>query len=196
MPHPALGQFSFGACEYSFPRSSSSLLASGVRLIANLLLVRSSRSTLNQGPFPPWALPRFIGTMGPSDSWSAPRPLPSVRVRSSPHAPPGLPCCASFCARMLRPIPRWTGGGPWSIPSPTSLDGFPRIRDGSASTTPLSGPAQASLALRPACLLDLLSGPLSQGFAVAVARLPFRAFPRLTATEAYRPNSSGGTSTR
>ena len=76
------------------------------------------------------------------------------------------------------------------------LDGFPHVWDGSASTTPLSGPAQASLALRPACLLDLLSGPLSQGFAVVVTHLPSRAFPRLTATEAYRPNSSGGTSTR
>ena len=63
------------------------------------------------------------------------------------------------------------------------LDGFPRIWDGSASTTPLSGPAQASLALRPACLLDLLSGPLSQGFAVAVARLPSSGF---SAPDSYR----------
>lgn len=63
------------------------------------------------------------------------------------------------------------------------LDGFPRIWGGSASTTQLSGPAQASLALRPACLLDLLSGPLSQGFAVAVARLPSSGF---SAPDSYR----------
>lgn len=63
------------------------------------------------------------------------------------------------------------------------LDGFPRVRDRSASTTLLSGPARASLTLRPACLLDLLSGPLSQGFAVAVARLPSSGF---SAPDSYR----------
>ena len=63
------------------------------------------------------------------------------------------------------------------------LTGFPRVWEGSASTTQLSGPAQASLALRPACLLDLLSGPLSQGFAVAVARLPSSGF---SAPDSYR----------
>jgi hypothetical protein len=62
-------------------------------------------------------------------------------------------------------------------------NGLPRIWDGSASATQLSGPAQASLALRPACLLDLLSGPLSQGFAVAVARLPS---PGFSAPGSYR----------
>ena len=54
--------------------------------------------------------------------------------------------------------------------------GFPRMEEGSASTTPLSEPAQASLALRPACLLGLLSGPLSPGFAVAVTRRPSSGF--------------------
>ena len=63
------------------------------------------------------------------------------------------------------------------------LSGFPRVWDGSASTTQMSGPAQASLTLRPACLLDLLSGPLSQGFAVAVTRLPSLGF---SAPDSYR----------
>jgi len=56
------------------------------------------------------------------------------------------------------------------------LDGFPHMQAGSASTSVLSEPARASLALRPACLLDLLSGPLSPGFAVAVTRLPSSGF--------------------
>ena len=63
------------------------------------------------------------------------------------------------------------------------LDGFPHAGGGSASTAELSGPARASLTLRPACLLDLLSRPLSQGFAVAVVRLPSSGF---SAPDSYR----------
>src|SRR5210317_1615528 len=53
---------------------------------------------------------------------------------------------------MLSPLPRWIGIGA----SVTSLSrcGLPRILGGSASTTVLSGPAQGSLALRPARLLQ------------------------------------------
>ena len=45
----------------------------------------------------------------------------------------------------------------WSIAS-TQRFGLPRFWDGSAPTSVLSGPAQASLALRPTYSLDLLSG--------------------------------------
>ena len=53
---------------------------------------------------------------------------------------------------MLSPLPRWIG----IDGSVTSLSrcGLPRMLGGSASTTVLSGPAQGSLALRPARLLQ------------------------------------------
>ena len=66
----------------------------------------------------------------------------------------GLPRYLKYLPDMLSPLPRWirTGG------SVTSLFcfGLPQIWGGSASTTFLSGPAQGSLALRPARLLQPL----------------------------------------
>jgi hypothetical protein len=53
-----------------------------------------------------------------------------------------------------------------SVTSP-SRGGLPLSAGRSASTTILSGPAQDSLALRPADLLEGLSPPLSRGFAAA-----------------------------
>ena len=71
-------------------------------------------------------------------------------------------------------IPRWTGSGArWLascafprgfLPCPCSL---PRYRDGSASTSLLSRPAQASHALRPAQLLPHHTWALSRGSALA-----------------------------
>ena len=63
--------------------------------------------------------------MGPSDSWAAP-PLCWRGVLCLP----GLPCCAPLLAHMLRPLPRWTVGGPWSICSPTYSSAFPETRAG------------------------------------------------------------------
>src|SRR5258708_11464629 len=47
---------------------------------------------------------------------------------------------------------------------PSSAAAFPQSQKRSASTTGLSGPARASVLLRPACLLDVLRGLLSRGF--------------------------------
>ncbi len=71
-----------------------------------------------------------------------------------PASRTGLPRCPGYLPDMLSPLPRWIGIGG----SVTSLFrcGLPRILGGSASTTFLSGPAQGSLALRPARLLQPL----------------------------------------
>src|SRR5688572_26386879 len=77
-----------------------------------------------------------------------------------PRTAPDLPCLAALFARVLCPLPRWTGRLPRSI-SPATLAAF---ADQVAARHPqlrFSGPAQASLALRPACLLTHLRGPLS-----------------------------------
>jgi len=82
------------------------------------------------------------------------RPLPSPK-RVSPVACITLPPCRAHypggsdgCARRLLP----------------HLCGLPRIAGGSASASSLSRPAQASLTLRPAGLLDRPRRPLSRGF--------------------------------
>jgi len=75
--------------------------------------------------------------------------------------------CCSHAAPTI-PVDRQT----WSIASAWRL-GFPRFPDGSASTSPLSEPARASLALRPAYSLDLLSGAFFFGASSqGVASLP------------------------
>src|SRR3954454_19258490 len=61
---------------------------------------------------------------------------------------PGIPTDQDGCARRL--LPR--------------LHGLPRFPGGSASVSSLSRPAQASLTLRPAELLDRPRRPLSRGF--------------------------------
>src|ERR671918_3094755 len=83
--------------------------------------------------------------------------------RASPTDPDHLPC-------MLYSLPRWIGTGAcWLLaalssagilPCPSSL---PRFSGGSASTSPLSRPAQASHALRPARLLTHHPWALSRG---------------------------------
>ena len=50
--------------------------------------------------------------------------------------------------------------------TPAQRSGLPQIVEGSASTACLSGPAQASLALQPACLLN----PLSEAFCLGASR--------------------------
>ena len=79
--------------------------------------------------------------------------------RASPDYPdhlPNVPC----------PLPRWIGTGACvgCFPIPR---GLPRQTGGSASTSSLSRPAQASLALRPAGSLDRPRRPLSRGFETA-----------------------------
>jgi hypothetical protein len=70
-----------------------------------------------------------------------------------PRHPSGVPC----------PLPRWTAAGAsvGCFPAACSLPRFPA---GSASTTSLSRPAQASLALRPVGSLSRPRRPSSRGF--------------------------------
>jgi hypothetical protein len=113
------------------------------------------------GSFPPPALPGFGGSMTLSDSHlccrlSAPlRPLPSptVGLPRYPHHPSGVPCPPTPADRdgcACRWLPRSRG--------------LPRYAGGSASTSLLSRPAQASLTLRPVGLLNRPRRPLSRGF--------------------------------
>jgi hypothetical protein len=70
-----------------------------------------------------------------------------------PHHPSGVPC----------PLPRWTAVGASVGCFPTACS-LPRFPAGSASTTSLSRPAQASLALRPVGSLSRPRRPSSRGF--------------------------------
>ena len=87
--------------------------------------------------------------------------------RASPNYPDHLPC-------MPCSIPRWTGSGARWLASCAFPRGFlpcpyclPRYRGGSASTSLLSRPAQASHALRPAKLLTHHTWALSRGSVLA-----------------------------
>ena len=117
--------------------------------------------TLNQGPFPPPALPGFAGTAGLSATQAA-RPVPRGRpVEGHAPSPHGLPVLRSISvyrhAVVNTPVARWVGslvGRP--IPTVSLLAsgyGLPQTRAGSAHTLDFSRPAQRSLALRPACSL-------------------------------------------
>ena len=53
--------------------------------------------TLNQGPFPPPALPGFIGTTGLSATRRGPAcPSPASGWRSRASTTSGFPCCVVF----------------------------------------------------------------------------------------------------
>ena len=89
----------------------------------------------------------------PSETASRARPSCLGGSPSYPRHPSGVPC----------PLPRWTAAGAsvGCFPATCSL---PRNSGGSASTTSLSRPAQASLALRPVGSLNRPRRPLSRGF--------------------------------
>ena len=111
----------------------------------------SSKARQKQGSFPPPALPGITGNMTPSDSRLNQHTVVLLRV-ATPH--PGR---ASHFAQdtFLTCCPHYPGGSEigGSVMS-LSRFGLPRILGGSASTTVLSGPAQGSLALRSARLLQ------------------------------------------
>ena len=129
-------------------------LCKGCRLTPISRCVLSLRSILNQGPFPPRSLPassvlRAPPTPGPRHAPSAcsgrhPSRTRSPVLRTSPFAHMPRPTTPVEHPAMLRRPSRWTHG-------------LPRMCARSASTIALSGPARASLTLRPAGLLDLLS---------------------------------------
>ena len=131
------------------------------RLIANHRSSTSLQAYQKSGPFPPPALPGLTGTMTLSDSRRHRRPWrrrgrdPRAKRASpdDPRHPSGVPC----------PLPRWTAAGAsvGCFPATCSL---PRNSGGSASTTSLSRPAQASLTLRPVGSLNRPRRPSSQRF--------------------------------
>jgi hypothetical protein len=139
----------------------------GSRQSPHLVCLRKTHQ--KSGSFPPPALPGFDGTMTLSDARGGrclaaplrqlPSPctgLPRLRDPLSRQPAPGLDPGARC------PLPRWNGPGAsvGCFPRPCWL---PRSPGGSASTTSLSRPAQASLALSPVDLLVHPSCPLSQG---------------------------------
>jgi hypothetical protein len=78
-----------------------------------------------------------------------------------------------------------------SVTSPSHA-GLPRFSGGSASITSLSGPAQASLALRPARLLNRPWRPLSRGFSPAgYPTKPLVSYQVLPTTSWVDPSSTG-----
>ena len=88
---------------------------------------------------------------------------PRRRRGRDPHAWAGLPSYPRHPSGVPCPLPRWTAAGAsvGCFPATCSL---PRNSGGSASTTSLSRPAQASLALRPVGSLNRPRRPLSRGF--------------------------------
>jgi hypothetical protein len=119
----------------------------------------SSKAHQKSGPFPQPALPGFNGHTTPSDSRHG-RRLRDVEAAtlaldgSPPITRTTFPTCrahypggSSGCACRL-------------LPRSYSL---PQMAGGSASALSLSRPAQASLTLRPAGLLNRLMRPLSRG---------------------------------
>jgi hypothetical protein len=90
---------------------------------------------------------------------------PRRRRGRDPHARAGLPSYPRHPSGVPCPLPRWTAAGAsvGCFPATCSL---PRNSDGSASTTSLSRPAQASLALRPVGSLDRPRRPSSRGFSL------------------------------
>jgi hypothetical protein len=85
-----------------------------------------------------------------------PQPPPRGSVEVATPAATDLPHFTDHLPDVPCPLPRWIERVYVSIlPRP---HGLPRYAGGSASTTSLSRPAQASLALRPARLLNRLRG--------------------------------------
>jgi hypothetical protein len=130
---------------------------------------------LNQGPFPPPALPGFFGNTGLS---AIPRsPASPSRVagwfdfrRSTAW---DFPCChRSPFANMPSPLPRRTRAVLLSLSSCT-MSAFPVLKPGRHSHRLVSGLAQYSFALRPARSLTPFSGAFYiEGFGRFVASAP------------------------
>ena len=88
--------------------------------------------------------------------WPCPTPAWTIAMAMSEARPPSprvSPNYPTHPSNMPCPLPRWTrtGASVGCFPVPR---GLPRYSGGSASMTSLSRPAQASLALRPAGLLN------------------------------------------
>jgi hypothetical protein len=90
---------------------------------------------------------------------------PRRRRGRDPHAWAGLPSYPRHPSGVPCPLPRWTAAGA-SVGCFPAMCSLPRNSGGSASTTSLSRPAQASLALRPVGSLNRPRRPSSRGFSL------------------------------
>jgi hypothetical protein len=119
-----------------FPISSSSSLPASV---------------LNQGSFPPLALPNIVSRTSPSATpWCPAQLLAERQLAVRAATPRGFPCChlsSSFMHAIVTTPAEPVGACFAHFPIDDSL---PRLYVGSASALAISRPAQRSLALRPA----------------------------------------------
>jgi hypothetical protein len=120
------------------------------------------------------------------------RPTPVSAVEVATLARHGPPPITRFTFRTCRAhYPDGPERVRLSVATP-SHTGLPRISGGSASITSLSGPAQASLALRPARLLNRPWRPLSRGFDPAgYPAKPLVSYQVLPTTSWVDPSSTG-----
>ena len=161
---------------------------------------------LNQGPFPPRALPRLVGH---TDLSAIPfGPAPSSRTAGSRvvlSTERDFPCChGTPLANMPSSMPRWT----WSVLGSLAscpVSAFPTLMLGRRPHHMVSGPVRCSFALRPACSRTrvlhraftlrasnasslphspqlLPAGATVAGWVLLTLPLEFRAFPRRTLT--------------
>jgi hypothetical protein len=147
LPHPALGQ---GNMPEHVTRCAVPGTSRSSQGCPNLHALAAVRVALNQGPFPPPALPGFLSTTSPS----ATPPNPAWLSRATgwcllPSIRRGFPCCIGLpSVRAVATTPAEEPGACFAhFPSPVSL---PPVRVESASASRFSRPAQRSLALRPA----------------------------------------------
>ena len=121
-----------------------------------------------------------------------PAPPPCGDVEAATLVPNGHPPITRLTFRTCRAhYPDGPERGRLSVATP-SHTGLPRISGGSASITSLSGPAQASLALRPARLLNRPRRPLSRGFDPAgYPTEPLVSYQVLPTTSWVEPSSTG-----
>jgi hypothetical protein len=104
---------------------------------------------LNQGPFPPPALPGFSGTTGLSATPSARPVLTGVRLVIPDHAIGASRVACAFLVYMLSPLPRHSDWR-YLLAHPSSRVSLPRRVLGSACASSFSRLTQRSLTLRPA----------------------------------------------
>jgi len=113
------------------------------------------KPTRSKGPSLP-ELPGFIGTLALSDAQTVRHPFWRRSRFATPRPSRASPLTLDSLSGMLCSLPRWTdsvrNGCCNGAPARVLPDSFrlPRSCDGSASTLPLSRPARALHALRPA----------------------------------------------
>ena len=165
------------------------MLSGVVRLITNHQSSAPSKAHQKSGPFPPLALPSLVSTTTLSDTHEDHRHDDVGGATSVPHGPPPITRLTLPTCRAHYP------DGPervrLSVATPFH-SGLPRYSGGSASMTSLSRPAQTSLTLRPAGLLNRPRRPLSRGFDPAgYPTEPLVSYQVLPTTSWVDPSSTG-----